>query len=74
MENSLKVQLQALNQCLNDAQKEFLHSKDEYGTSNASLFAQSIQEEPILANFYPSLLEAFNGSFDPMEHIVAFRS
>lgn len=41
---------------------------------NVSMFAQSIQKESLLANFYLLILEALDGNSDPMEHTIAFRA
>lgn len=38
------------------------------------MFSQSIQETPLLTNFHPSILKAFNGSSNLKEHTIAFRA
>ncbi|RZR89381.1 hypothetical protein BHM03_00017084 [Ensete ventricosum] len=70
--DSLRAQLQLMNQQLNEVQKEFVKSKEELEESSTTRFpfVVEIQDKPIPQNFWLPTLAAFNGSFD----IAAFRA
>lgn len=65
-----------MNQLLDKVQQEFQQSKGE--TNNLifghSSFIQSIQEEPLPTNFRLPSLEAFDGSFNLVEHTTTFQT
>ncbi|RWV91108.1 hypothetical protein BHE74_00035203 [Ensete ventricosum] len=56
-------------------QKEFVRSKEELRESSTgrSPFISEVQDKPILQHLRLPLLEAYDGSSDPMEHVAAFR-
>ncbi|RWV89213.1 hypothetical protein GW17_00048643 [Ensete ventricosum] len=62
-----------MNQRFDDVHKT-LRTKDERGKSPlcGSPFIQEIQDVSILQHFHLPMLEAYDGSSDPMEHVAAF--
>ncbi|RWW49448.1 hypothetical protein BHE74_00044389 [Ensete ventricosum] len=69
-------QLLRVNECLDEVQKEVTKSKEE-ATENfkhKSPFAPEIWDKPVPANFKLPVLESYDGSSDPTEHIAAFRA
>ncbi|RZR77646.1 hypothetical protein BHM03_00002770 [Ensete ventricosum] len=71
--NSLREQLRLVNQRIDDVCKT-LRTKDECGKSPlcGSPFVQEIQDAPIPPHFRLSMLEAYDSSSDPMEHMATF--
>ncbi|RZS13119.1 hypothetical protein BHM03_00044649 [Ensete ventricosum] len=74
--NSFQVQLRRINERLNEVQKEVTKSKEEAAESSKhkSPFAPEIREKPVPANFRLPVLESYDGSSDPIEHVAAFRA
>ncbi|RWW53756.1 hypothetical protein BHE74_00039717 [Ensete ventricosum] len=70
---SLREQLHLVNQRIDDAYRT-LRTKDEHaeGPLRDSPFIQEIQNVPIPSHFHLSMLEAYDDSFDPTEHMAAF--
>ncbi|RWW33402.1 hypothetical protein GW17_00001890 [Ensete ventricosum] len=70
---SLREQLHLVNQRIDDAYRT-LRMKDEHaeGPLRDSPFVQEIQNVPIPSHFHLSMLEAYDSSFDPTEHMAAF--
>ncbi|RRT58408.1 hypothetical protein B296_00021041 [Ensete ventricosum] len=73
--NSLRAQLRLMNRCIDEVQKEFVKSKDELEESSmiVSPFVPEIHDKPISRKYWLPTLEAYDDSFDPTEHVVAFR-
>ncbi|RZR73456.1 hypothetical protein BHM03_00024573 [Ensete ventricosum] len=71
---SLREQLCLVNHRLDDVQRT-LRMKDEHaeGPLRASPFVQKIQDAHIPSHFHLPMLEAYDGSFDPSEHVAATR-
>ncbi|RRT84546.1 hypothetical protein B296_00004071 [Ensete ventricosum] len=69
--DSLREQLRLVNQRIDDVRKT-LRTKDERGESPlcGSPFIQEIQDAHIPPHFCLSMLKAYEGSSDPMEHIA----
>ncbi|RRT49131.1 hypothetical protein B296_00024983 [Ensete ventricosum] len=74
--NSFRMQLQLMNERLDKVQKEVTKSKEEVGENlkHKSPFAPEIRDKPVLTNFRLPILESYNGSSDPTEHVAAFRA
>ncbi|RWW69657.1 hypothetical protein BHE74_00022730 [Ensete ventricosum] len=72
--DSLRAQLCLMNQRINDVHTT-IRIKDERGKSPlcGSPFTQEIQDTPIPQHFRLSMLEAYNGGSDPMEHVAVFQ-
>ncbi|RRT57085.1 hypothetical protein B296_00015866 [Ensete ventricosum] len=72
----LSGELRQVNQRLEEVQKEFVKSKERLGerSKGGSPFTPKIQDKPIPINFHLPSLESYDGSLDPIEHIVAFRA
>ncbi|RRT37002.1 hypothetical protein B296_00047522, partial [Ensete ventricosum] len=72
--NSFRMQLRRVNKRLDEVQKEVTKSKDEVGENpkHKSSFAPEIQDKPVPTNFELPILESYDGSSDPTEHMVAF--
>ncbi|RWW16253.1 hypothetical protein GW17_00019874 [Ensete ventricosum] len=73
--DSLRAQLRLVNQRIDDVHKT-LRTKDEHGESNlcGSPFIQEIQDAANPQHFRLPMLEAYDGSSDPMKHVVAFHA
>ncbi|RRT67062.1 hypothetical protein B296_00030772 [Ensete ventricosum] len=71
----LAHQLRRVNERLGEVPKEVTKSKEETAESSRhkSPFAPEIRDKPILANFRLPVLESYDGSSDPTEHVAAFR-
>ncbi|RZS00899.1 hypothetical protein BHM03_00030685 [Ensete ventricosum] len=71
--NSLKAHLHLVNQIIDDVQK-VIRMKDEYWESSlsSSPFIPKIQEKPVPQHFQHPMLEAYDGGFNPMEHVAVF--
>ncbi|RRT73441.1 hypothetical protein B296_00022711 [Ensete ventricosum] len=65
-----------MNERLDEVQKEVTKSKEEAGENlkHKSPFAPEIQDKPVPTNFGLSILESYDGSSDPTEHVAAFRA
>ncbi|RWW09104.1 hypothetical protein GW17_00027426 [Ensete ventricosum] len=65
-----------VNRQLDKVQKEFHKSKEEQGEGSlgGSPFVQEIQDKLIPPGFRMPSLEAYDGSSNPTEHIIAFRA
>ncbi|RRT40973.1 hypothetical protein B296_00052538 [Ensete ventricosum] len=74
--DSLREQVRQVHQRLDEVQKEVFKSRGEVGESSkgGSPFTPEIQAKPLSATFRLPALEPYDGSGDPMEHIVAFRA
>ncbi|RWW60669.1 hypothetical protein BHE74_00032318 [Ensete ventricosum] len=74
--NSFRMQLRRVNKWLDEVQKEVTKSKEEAreNTKHKSPFVLEIQDKPVLTNFMLPLLESYDGSSDPTEHVAAFRA
>ncbi|RZS19014.1 hypothetical protein BHM03_00051351 [Ensete ventricosum] len=74
--NSFRMQLRRVNKWLDEVQKEVTKSKEEAGENpkHKSSFAPEIQDKPVPTNFELPILESYDGSSDPTEHVVAFRA
>ncbi|RZS08255.1 hypothetical protein BHM03_00039193, partial [Ensete ventricosum] len=74
--DSLREQVRRVHQRLDEVQKEVLRSREETRESSkgGSPFTPEIQSKPLPATFRLPALEPYDGSGDPMEHIVIFRS
>ncbi|RRT61307.1 hypothetical protein B296_00027992 [Ensete ventricosum] len=74
--DSVGEQLRQVNQRLDEVQREFVKSKEEIGESSkgGSPFVPEILDKPIPANFWLPILEHYDGSTDPSEHIATFRA
>ncbi|RWW57341.1 hypothetical protein BHE74_00035871 [Ensete ventricosum] len=72
---SLAHQLRHINERLDEVQKEVTKSKEEAAESskNKSPFTPEIRDKPVLADFRLLILESYDGSSDPIEHVAAFR-
>ncbi|RRT56616.1 hypothetical protein B296_00037047 [Ensete ventricosum] len=70
---SLREQLCLVNQRINDVRRT-LKMKDEHteGPLRGSPFIQEIQDAHISSHFHLPMLEAYDGSSDPTEHVAAF--
>ncbi|RZS19148.1 hypothetical protein BHM03_00051496 [Ensete ventricosum] len=73
---SLREQVRRVHQRLDEVQKEVLKSREEVGESSkgGSPFTPEIQSKPLPATFRLPALEPYDGSGDPMEHIVTFHA
>ncbi|RZR72808.1 hypothetical protein BHM03_00017264 [Ensete ventricosum] len=73
--DSLREQLCLVNQRIDDVRRT-LRMKDERGEGPlcGSPFIQEIQDAPISSHFRLPMLEAYNGSSDPTEHVAAFHA
>ncbi|RRT60049.1 hypothetical protein B296_00045236 [Ensete ventricosum] len=71
--DSLRAQLRLVNQRIDDVHKT-IRMKDNRGKSPlyGSPFIQKIQDTPIPQHFCFPTLEAYDGGFDPMEHVAVF--
>ncbi|RRT52537.1 hypothetical protein B296_00047203 [Ensete ventricosum] len=74
--DSLREQVHQVYQRLDEIQKEVLKSRGEIGESSkgGSPFTPEIQGKPLPATFRLPILEPYDGSSDPTEHITAFRA
>ncbi|RRT75608.1 hypothetical protein B296_00019446 [Ensete ventricosum] len=74
--DSLREQVRQVHQRLDEVQKEVLRSKGETGKSSKGgpPFTPEIRSKPLQATFRLPALEPYDGSGDPMEHVVTFRS
>ncbi|RZS07987.1 hypothetical protein BHM03_00038924, partial [Ensete ventricosum] len=74
--DSLREQVRRVHQRLDEVQKEVFKSRGEVRESSkgSSPFTPEIQAKPLSATFRLPALEPYDGSGDPMEHIVAFRA
>ncbi|RWW06101.1 hypothetical protein GW17_00030591 [Ensete ventricosum] len=72
--NSLREQVRQVHQRLDEVQKEVLKSrwKMEESSKDGSPFTPEIQGKPLSATFRLPILEPYDGSGDPTEHITAF--
>ncbi|RWV89272.1 hypothetical protein GW17_00048580 [Ensete ventricosum] len=71
--DSLRAQLRLVNQRIDNVHKT-IRMKDERGESPlcGSPFIQEIQGAPIPQHFRLPILETYDGSSDPMEHVIVF--
>ncbi|RZS13494.1 hypothetical protein BHM03_00045095 [Ensete ventricosum] len=71
---SLKEQLRLVNQRLDDVRRT-LKTKDKHaeGPLHSSPFVQEIQDAHIPSHFHLPMLEAYDGSSDPMKHVTSMR-
>ncbi|RWW71270.1 hypothetical protein BHE74_00020992 [Ensete ventricosum] len=60
----------------NEVQRDFVKSKEEIGetTKGESPFVPEIQDKPIPPSFRLPILEPYDGSTDPSEHVAMFRA
>ncbi|RWW65856.1 hypothetical protein BHE74_00026807 [Ensete ventricosum] len=74
--DSLREQIRQVHQRLDKVQKDVLKSRGEIGESSkgGSPFTPEIQGKSLSATFRLPTLEPYDGSGDPTEHIVAFRT
>ncbi|RWW51679.1 hypothetical protein BHE74_00041943 [Ensete ventricosum] len=74
--DSLREQVHQVYQRLDEIQKDVLKSRGEIGESSkgGSPFTPEIQGKPLPATFRLPILEPYDGSSDPTEHITAFRA
>ncbi|RRT43612.1 hypothetical protein B296_00022063, partial [Ensete ventricosum] len=74
-EQPLAAHLHLVNQIIDVVQK-VIRTKDEYGESSlsGSPFIPEIQDKLIPQHFRLPMLEAYDGGFDPMEHVAVFRA
>ncbi|RRT50049.1 hypothetical protein B296_00027117 [Ensete ventricosum] len=74
--NSMREQLRQVNYRLDEVQRDFVKSKEEIGetTKGGSPFVPEIQDKPIPPNFRLPILEPYDGSIDPSEHVTTFRA
>ncbi|RRT72062.1 hypothetical protein B296_00032405, partial [Ensete ventricosum] len=72
--NSLREQVRRVHQRLDELQKEVLKLREEVGESSkgGSPFAPEIQSKSLPTTFRLPVLEPYDGSDDPMEHIATF--
>ncbi|RRT38722.1 hypothetical protein B296_00049334, partial [Ensete ventricosum] len=70
--NSLREQLRLVNQRIDDV-RTTLRTKDECGEGPLRC-SPFIQDAPIPSHFCIPMLEAYDGSSDPTEHVVAFHA
>ncbi|RRT34939.1 hypothetical protein B296_00058443 [Ensete ventricosum] len=72
---SLREQLRLVNQRIDDVCR-ILRTKDEHGKGplSGSPFIQEIQDVSIPSHFRLPMLEAYDGSSDPTEHVAAFHA
>ncbi|RWW33856.1 hypothetical protein GW17_00001409 [Ensete ventricosum] len=65
-----------MNQWIDELQKEFLRSKEELGenSTDGSPFVPKVEDKPIPQHFRLPMLEVYDGSSDPTEHVVTFRA
>ncbi|RRT83547.1 hypothetical protein B296_00004237 [Ensete ventricosum] len=70
---SLREQLHLVNQRIDDVRR-ILRTKDEHaeGPLHDSPFVQEIQDAHIPSHFRLPMLEAYDGSSDPTEHVATF--
>ncbi|RWW00691.1 hypothetical protein GW17_00036337 [Ensete ventricosum] len=73
--DSLRVQLRLVNQRIDNVHKT-IRMKDEHGESPlcGSPFLQEIKDTPIPQHFHLTMLEAYDGGSDPIEHVAAFQT
>ncbi|RWW73085.1 hypothetical protein BHE74_00019068 [Ensete ventricosum] len=73
--DSLRVQLRLVNQRIDNVHKT-IRTKDEHGESPlcGSPFLQEIKDTPIPQHFHLTMLEAYDGGSDPIEHVAAFQT
>ncbi|RWV77272.1 hypothetical protein GW17_00061924 [Ensete ventricosum] len=71
--SSLREQLRLVNQRIDDVSRT-LRTKDDHaeGPLRGSPFVQEIQYAHISSHFRLPMLEAYDGSSDPTEHVAAF--
>ncbi|RZS11563.1 hypothetical protein BHM03_00042901 [Ensete ventricosum] len=64
--------LRRVNEHLDEVQKEVTKSKEEAAESSKhkSPFAPEIRDKPVLTNFRLPVLESYDGSSDPTEHLA----
>ncbi|RWW75264.1 hypothetical protein BHE74_00016721 [Ensete ventricosum] len=69
-------QLRRVNERLDEVQKEVTKSKEETAENlkHKSPFAPEIWDKLVPANFRLLVLESYDGSSDPTEHVAAFRA
>ncbi|RWW16458.1 hypothetical protein GW17_00019659 [Ensete ventricosum] len=74
--NSFRMQRQLMNERLDKVQKEVTKSEEEAGENlkHKSPFAPEIRDKPVPTNFRLPILESYDGSSDPTEHVAAFRA
>ncbi|RZR81717.1 hypothetical protein BHM03_00008011 [Ensete ventricosum] len=74
--DSLRAQLHLMNQRIDDVQKDVIRSKEGLRESftGGSPFILEVQDKLIPKHFRLPMLEAYDSSSDPMEHIAAFRA
>ncbi|RWV78432.1 hypothetical protein GW17_00060608 [Ensete ventricosum] len=72
--DSVREQLRLVNQRMDEVRKDFAKSKEEVGESSkaGSPFVPEIQDEAVPHGFRLSTLEHYDGSSNPLEHIVTF--
>ncbi|RWV91047.1 hypothetical protein GW17_00046698 [Ensete ventricosum] len=65
-----------MNERLDEVQKEVTKSEEEAGENlkHKSPFAPEIRDKPVPTNFRLPILESYDGSSDPTEHVAAFRA
>ncbi|RZR94184.1 hypothetical protein BHM03_00022837 [Ensete ventricosum] len=68
------MQLQHINERLDEVHKEVTKSKEEAAENlkHKSPFAPEIRDKPVPTNFRLPVLESYDGSSDPIEHVAAF--
>ncbi|RRT59337.1 hypothetical protein B296_00024024 [Ensete ventricosum] len=73
--NSFKLQLRRVNEHLDEVQKEVTKSKEEAveSSKHKSPFAPEIRDKPVMTIFRLPVLESYDGSSNPTEHVAAFR-
>ncbi|RZR87688.1 hypothetical protein BHM03_00015133 [Ensete ventricosum] len=74
--DSMRKQLRQVNQRLDEVLRESVKSKEEVGETSiaGSPFVPEIQDKPVPPSFRLPILEPYNGSTNPSEHIMKFRA
>ncbi|RZS13818.1 hypothetical protein BHM03_00045434 [Ensete ventricosum] len=74
--NSMREQLRQVNQRLDEVLRDFVKSKEVVGetTKGGSPFIPKIQDKPVPSGFRLPILEPYDGSTDPSEHVGMFRA